>query len=98
MENIAEYEVYSLLSTIPKKFNRSIMCIFSSIGKSRGIICYMLNNQSHDYIFQGKRVQKCVEKLDQLKVSNARIKPVVVTTKWEIFDHPPSSTTWELFD
>lgn len=47
---------------------------------------------------QGKRVQKCVEKLDQLKVSNARIKPVVVTTKWETFDHPPSSTTWELFD
>ncbi|KAK7331407.1 hypothetical protein VNO77_25631 [Canavalia gladiata] len=47
---------------------------------------------------QGKRVQKCVETLDQLKVSNARIKPVVVTTKWETFDHPPSSAKWELFD
>ncbi|XP_027338449.1 BAG family molecular chaperone regulator 2-like [Abrus precatorius] len=47
---------------------------------------------------QGKRVQKCVETLDQLKVSNARIKPVVVTTKWETFDHSPSSTKWELFD
>ncbi|QCD76958.1 BAG family molecular chaperone regulator 2-like [Vigna unguiculata] len=47
---------------------------------------------------QGKRVQKCVETLDELKVSNARIKPVVVTTKWETFDHIPSSTTWEIFD
>ncbi|RDX96654.1 BAG family molecular chaperone regulator 2, partial [Mucuna pruriens] len=47
---------------------------------------------------QGKRVQKCVENLDQLKESNARIKSVVVTTNWETFDHPPSSTTWELFD
>ncbi|KAK7303079.1 hypothetical protein RJT34_13978 [Clitoria ternatea] len=47
---------------------------------------------------QGKRVQKCVETLDQLKVCNARIKPPVVTTKWETFDHPPSSTKWELFD
>ena len=44
MENIAEYEVYSLLSTIPKKFNRSIVYIFSSIGKSHGVIGYMLNN------------------------------------------------------
>jgi len=49
-------------------------------------------------LLQGKRVQKCVETLDELKVSNGRIKPVVVTTKWETFDHPPSSTTWELFD
>ncbi|KAF7842916.1 BAG family molecular chaperone regulator 2 [Senna tora] len=52
-------------------------------------------------ILQGKRVQKCVETLDVLKISNARIKPVIVTTKWETFDppHPPPSTTkWELFD
>ncbi|KAI4299995.1 hypothetical protein L6164_033415 [Bauhinia variegata] len=35
---------------------------------------------------QGKRVQKCVETLDVLKISNARIKPVVVSTKWELFD------------
>ncbi|XP_057493317.1 BAG family molecular chaperone regulator 2-like [Actinidia eriantha] len=52
---------------------------------------------------QGKRVQKCVETLDVLKVSNARIKPVIVTTKWETFDPPPPpppSTTahWEFFD
>lgn len=62
----------------------------SWIGKSQRIIYYLL--------FQGKRVQKCVETLDELKVSNARIKPVVVTTKWETFDHIPSSTTWEIFD
>ncbi|KAK2447575.1 hypothetical protein P8452_11858 [Trifolium repens] len=36
-------------------------------------------------ILQGKRVQKCVETLDLLKTSNATIKPVVVTTKWESF-------------
>lgn len=50
--------------------------------------------------FQGKKVQKCVETLDVLKISNAQIKPIVVTTKWETFDPPPSSTTtqWELFD
>ncbi|XP_052179298.1 BAG family molecular chaperone regulator 2-like [Diospyros lotus] len=53
---------------------------------------------------QGMRVQKCVETLDVLKVSNARIKPVIVTTKWETFDPPPppppppASTHWELFD
>lgn len=57
---------------------------------------------------QGKRVQKCVETLDMLKVSNARIKPVIVTTKWETFDHPPptaaaaaaanATNPWEFFD
>ncbi|XP_045804841.1 BAG family molecular chaperone regulator 3-like [Trifolium pratense] len=36
-------------------------------------------------ILQGKRVQKSVETLDLLKTSNATIKPVVVTTKWESF-------------
>ncbi|XP_077243816.1 BAG family molecular chaperone regulator 1-like [Tasmannia lanceolata] len=46
---------------------------------------------------QAKRVQKCVETLDVLKISNARIKPVVVTTKWETFD-PPASAPWEFFD
>ncbi|KAL5097016.1 hypothetical protein RYX36_001343 [Vicia faba] len=49
-------------------------------------------------ILQGKRVQKCVETLDMLKTSNATVKPVVVTTKWEIIDHSPSTTNWELFD
>lgn len=43
-------------------------------------------------------MQKCVETLDILKVSNARVKPVVVTTKWETFDHHPSPSKWELFD
>ncbi|KAF8408809.1 hypothetical protein HHK36_004878 [Tetracentron sinense] len=45
---------------------------------------------------QAKRVQKCVETLDVLKVSNAKVKAVVVTTKWETFD--PPSTKWEFFD
>ncbi|KAJ4824242.1 hypothetical protein Tsubulata_018063 [Turnera subulata] len=50
-------------------------------------------------ILQGKRVQKCVETLDVLKVSNAKVsKPVVVTTKWETFDPPPSTAHWEIFD
>ncbi|KAJ4981057.1 hypothetical protein NE237_031894 [Protea cynaroides] len=46
---------------------------------------------------QAKRVQKCVENLDVLKISNARVKPVVVTTKWETFD-PPTTAQWEFFD
>ncbi|XP_008802416.1 BAG family molecular chaperone regulator 1-like isoform X2 [Phoenix dactylifera] len=46
---------------------------------------------------QAKRVQKCVEILDVLKISNARLNPVVITTKWEIFD-PPTTTRWEFFD
>lgn len=32
-----------------------------------------------------------------LKVSNARLQTVVVTTKWETFD-TPATTQWELFD
>ncbi|XVE94251.1 hypothetical protein REPUB_Repub01dG0265500 [Reevesia pubescens] len=47
---------------------------------------------------QGKRVQKCVETLDTLKISNARVKPVIVTTKWEIFDPSPAMAEWEIFD
>ncbi|TQD85361.1 hypothetical protein C1H46_029103 [Malus baccata] len=55
---------------------------------------------------QGKRVQKCVESLDVLKISNAKVKPVVVTTKWEpvvttkweTFDPPTTTAQWELFD
>ncbi|WVZ87171.1 hypothetical protein U9M48_033857, partial [Paspalum notatum var. saurae] len=48
---------------------------------------------------QSKRVQKCVETLDVLKVSNARLQAVVVTTKWETFDAPATTQTqWELFD
>jgi hypothetical protein len=47
-------------------------------------------------------VQKCVEALDVLKVSNARLQQraaVVVTTKWETFDNaPPVTTQWEIFD
>lgn len=49
-------------------------------------------------VFQGKRVQKCVETLDVLKVSNTRTKPAVVSTKWETFDPPLSTAHWELFD
>ena len=49
-------------------------------------------------IMQGKRVQKCVETLDVLKISNARVKSVIVTTKWETFDPPPSTAQWEFFD
>ncbi|KAJ7969042.1 BAG family molecular chaperone regulator like [Quillaja saponaria] len=47
---------------------------------------------------QGKRVQKSVEALDVLKISNGKIKPAVVTTKWETFDPPPNMSPWELFD
>ncbi|XP_015691578.2 BAG family molecular chaperone regulator 1-like [Oryza brachyantha] len=46
---------------------------------------------------QAKRVQKCVETLDVLKISNARLQNVIVTTKWETFD-APATTQWELFD
>jgi hypothetical protein len=46
---------------------------------------------------QTKRVQKCVETLDMLKVSNARLQAVIVTTKWETFE-APATTQWELFD
>uniref|UniRef100_A0A0D9W9L3 Ubiquitin-like domain-containing protein n=1 Tax=Leersia perrieri TaxID=77586 RepID=A0A0D9W9L3_9ORYZ len=46
---------------------------------------------------QAKRVQKCVETLDVLKISNARLQNVIVTTKWETFDSP-ATTQWELFD
>ncbi|KAI0501348.1 hypothetical protein KFK09_016292 [Dendrobium nobile] len=43
-----------------------------------------------------KRVQKCVEALDVLKLSNGKLKTVIVTTKWETFDLP-STTNLELF-
>ncbi|XP_022726468.1 BAG family molecular chaperone regulator 1-like [Durio zibethinus] len=46
---------------------------------------------------QGKRVKKCVETLDALKISNARVKPVIVTTKWETFDPSPAMAQWEIF-
>ncbi|XP_030481201.1 BAG family molecular chaperone regulator 3 isoform X1 [Cannabis sativa] len=57
---------------------------------------------------QGKRVQKIVETLDAVKISNGRLKHVVVTNKWETFNpNPPATTsvaansttaTWEIFD
>ncbi|KAG9439399.1 hypothetical protein H6P81_019564 [Aristolochia fimbriata] len=46
---------------------------------------------------QAKRIQKCVETLDVLKVANAGIQPPLVSTDWETFD-PPCSTKWEIFD
>ncbi|XP_039113883.1 BAG family molecular chaperone regulator 1-like [Dioscorea cayenensis subsp. rotundata] len=46
---------------------------------------------------QAKRVQKCVETLDVLKITNSRVKPVVVTTKWETFE-PQPTTQWEFFE
>ncbi|GAB4829424.1 hypothetical protein Ancab_019095 [Ancistrocladus abbreviatus] len=50
-------------------------------------------------VSQGKRVQKCVETLDMLQISNENIKPVIVTAKWETFDHPPpAATPWNLLD
>lgn len=48
-------------------------------------------------VFQAKRVQKCVETLDVLKITNSRVKPVVVTTKWETFE-PQPTTQWEFFE
>uniref|UniRef100_A0A0D6R169 Ubiquitin-like domain-containing protein n=1 Tax=Araucaria cunninghamii TaxID=56994 RepID=A0A0D6R169_ARACU len=58
---------------------------------------------------QVRRVQKCIETLDALKVRNAMPKSLldhpVMTTKWETFEPapPPNSTSsatanWELFD
>ncbi|KAH9610452.1 hypothetical protein KSS87_022230 [Heliosperma pusillum] len=49
---------------------------------------------------QGKRVQKCVEILDVLKISNASLKPVVVTTKLDTFGPSPTTTShyWNLLD
>lgn len=57
---------------------------------------------------QVRRVQKCIETLDAMKVRNSMPKSLldhpVVTTKWETFESaPPNSTTsatpkWELFD
>ncbi|KAJ0975710.1 hypothetical protein J5N97_017675 [Dioscorea zingiberensis] len=46
---------------------------------------------------QAKRVQKCVETLDVLKVKNSRVKPVIVTTKWETFE-PQTTSKWEFFE
>ncbi|CAA7409264.1 unnamed protein product [Spirodela intermedia] len=46
---------------------------------------------------QAKRVQKFVETLDALKVSNDRVKPVFVSTKWETFESLTTSP-WEFFD
>ncbi|XP_020572177.1 BAG family molecular chaperone regulator 3-like [Phalaenopsis equestris] len=45
---------------------------------------------------QAKRVQKFVETLDELKLSNGKLKPVIVTTNWETFD-PPSTTRLGFF-
>ncbi|GAB4840675.1 hypothetical protein Ancab_021442 [Ancistrocladus abbreviatus] len=51
------------------------------------------------HVLQSKRVQKCVETLDMLKISNANIKPaVIVTTKWETFDPHPAMTSRNLLD
>lgn len=47
---------------------------------------------------QGKRVQRCVETLDVLKISNPLIKPVVVAAKWETFDPSPTTSRWEFFN
>lgn len=57
--------------------------------------------QSYKFLeMQGKRVQKCVESLDVLKVSNAKVKvPVVSATKWGISNRTPSGTReWEVFE
>lgn len=42
-------------------------------------------------------MQKFVETLDALNVSNGRVKPVIVTTKWETFESP-ATNPWEFFD
>ncbi|KAL4318369.1 hypothetical protein GQ457_18G020840 [Hibiscus cannabinus] len=52
---------------------------------------------------QGKRVQRCVETLETLKISNGIAKPgaagVIPTTQWEKFDpSPPAMAQWEIFD
>lgn len=49
---------------------------------------------------QGNLVRKCVEKLDVLKVLNAKQKvpPSVVRSTWETFEPSHSATQWELFD
>ncbi|KAI3921785.1 hypothetical protein MKX01_005474 [Papaver californicum] len=47
---------------------------------------------------QTKRVQKCVETLDVLKVSNAGVKPAVIKSKWETMEATQSRPQWEYFD
>ncbi|KAI3947857.1 hypothetical protein MKX01_034522 [Papaver californicum] len=47
---------------------------------------------------QSKRVQKCVETLDALKVSNAGVKPAVIKSKWETMEAAQSRPPWEYFD
>ncbi|RWW08305.1 hypothetical protein GW17_00028264 [Ensete ventricosum] len=59
--------------------------------------CVILNHTNAVCYSQAKRVQKCVETLDVLKVSSSKLKPVVVTTNWETFD-PPTTTQWEYFE
>ncbi|XP_074267721.1 BAG family molecular chaperone regulator 3-like [Silene latifolia] len=83
------------ISTLIELLMRQAVKLDSII--SAGIEVSALNN------LQGKRVQKCVETLDMLKISNASLKPVVVTAKWETFDPSPTTTTttshyWNLLD
>ncbi|XP_039058204.1 BAG family molecular chaperone regulator 1-like [Hibiscus syriacus] len=51
---------------------------------------------------QGKKVQRCVESLETLKISSGRAKAgtsVIVTTQWEKFNpSPPTMALWEVFD
>ncbi|KAI3939454.1 hypothetical protein MKW98_022322 [Papaver atlanticum] len=47
---------------------------------------------------QSKRVQKCVETLDVLKVSNAGVKPATIKSKWEAMEAAQSRPQWEYFD
>ncbi|KAI3931332.1 hypothetical protein MKX01_040249 [Papaver californicum] len=49
-------------------------------------------------VVESKRVQKCVDTLDVLKVSNAGVKPDVIKSKWETMEAAQSRPQWEYFD
>ncbi|KAL3330058.1 hypothetical protein AABB24_034089 [Solanum stoloniferum] len=85
-KKVAELQITTLIEMLMRQAVK-----LDNISSIEGDACSQKN-------LQGQRVQKCVETLDLLKVVNAKVKPVIITTKWETFDPPPTAKSWELFD
>ncbi|KAL3615206.1 hypothetical protein CASFOL_040867 [Castilleja foliolosa] len=84
---VAEVQMTTLIEMLMRQAVK-----LDSIPAAAGDACAKMD-------LQGERVQKCVEMLDVLKVSNPkRNVPVVMSTKWETFDPSPPANQWELFD